>query len=290
MNTTNVGVVGGGLMGSEIALTVARHLGCKVVIRDISDEALAKSKDTVFKVASRTVRRNEATDEEAADWLRRISYVTKIEDVAAGQPEVVIEAVFEDLALKQELFAELDRLVPPTAILCTNTSALPVTSIAVRTQNPQRVVGTHFFNPASIMKLVEMVRGYYTSDDTVERTKELCRSIGKEPVVCKDSPGFITSRLMAPILMEAVRCLQEELASVEDIDKAMKLAYNHPIGPFEFLDLVGLDTMVKVLDEMTKTMGSQWLAPPLMRQLVAAGRMGRKAGKGFYEYDKLKPR
>ncbi|MDP2936851.1 MAG: 3-hydroxyacyl-CoA dehydrogenase family protein [Dehalococcoidia bacterium] len=286
MDVKNVGVIGGGLMGSEIALIVARHLGCNVVIRDVSDEALAKSRDTISKVASRTVRRKEATEDEAANWLKRISYVTKVEDVAAAQPEVVIEAVFEDMSLKQGVFADLDRLTSPGVLLCTNTSALPITSIAAKTQHPERIVGTHFFNPASIMKLVEMVRGYYTSDDTVERTKAFCKSIGKESVVCKDSPGFITSRLMAPILLEAVRCLQEGVASAEDIDKAMKLAYNHPIGPFEFLDLVGLDTMVKVLDEMSKTMGSQWLAPPLMRQLVAAGRLGRKTGKGFYDYSK----
>ena len=286
MEINTVGIIGGGLMGSEIAITVARHLGCDVVIRDISDEALARSRDTVSKVASRTVRRNEATEAEAAGWLKRICYVTKLEDVAAAQPEVVIEAVFEDLALKQEVFTELDKLTPPSTLLCTNTSALPITSIAAKTQNPGRVVGTHFFNPASIMKLVEMVRGYYTTDDTVERTKEFCLSIGKEPVVCKDSPGFITSRLLSPYLLEAVRCLQEGLASAEDIDKAMKLAYNHPIGPFEFLDLVGLDTMVKVLDEMSKTMGPAYLAPPLVRQLVAAGRLGRKTGKGFYDYTK----
>lgn len=286
MDVKNVGVIGGGLMGSEIALTVARHLGCNVVIRDVSNEALAKSRDTIAKVASRTVRRNEATEDEAANWVKRISYVTKVEDVAAAQPEVVIEAVFEDMSLKQGVFADLDRLTSPGVLLCTNTSALPITSIAAKTQHPERIVGTHFFNPASIMKLVEMVRGYYTSDDTVERAKAFCKSIGKESVVCKDSPGFITSRLMAPILLEAVRCLQEGVASAEDIDKAMKLAYNHPIGPFEFLDLVGLDTMVKVLDEMSNTMGSQWLAPPLMRQLVAAGRLGRKTGKGFYDYSK----
>jgi len=286
MDVKNVGVIGGGLMGSEIALTVARHLGCNVVIRDVSDEALANSRATISKVASRTVRRKEATEDEAANWLKRISYVTKVEDIAATQPEVVIEAVFEDMSLKQGVFADLDRLTSPGVLLCTNTSALPITSIAAKTQHPERIVGTHFFNPASIMKLVEMVRGYYTSDDTVERAKAFCKSIGKESVVCKDSPGFITSRLMAPILLEAVRCLQEGVASAEDIDKAMKLAYNHPIGPFEFLDLVGLDTMVKVLDEMSKSMGSQWLAPPLMRQLVAAGRLGRKTGKGFYDYSK----
>ncbi|MDP2662754.1 MAG: 3-hydroxyacyl-CoA dehydrogenase family protein [Dehalococcoidia bacterium] len=286
MDVTTVGIVGGGLMGSEIAFTVARSLTCNVVIRDISEEALAKSRETVSKIASRTVRRNEATEEEAAGWIKRISYVTTLEEVAKSKPEIVIEAIFENMELKQEIFAELDRLLPATSLLCTNTSALPITSIAVKTQHPERVVGTHFFNPASIMKLVETVRGYYTSDDTVEKVKDFCRSIGKEAVVCKDGPGFITSRLMAPMLMEAVKCLQEGLASAEDIDKAMKLAYNHPIGPFAFLDLVGLDTMVKVLDEMAKTMGSQWLAPPMMRQLVAAGRLGRKTGKGFYDYSK----
>jgi len=286
LDIKTVGVIGGGLMGSEIAVTVARHLGCNVIIRDVSDEALAKSKDTVSKVASRTVRRKEATEEETVGWLKRISYVTKLEDLAAANPEIVIEAVFEDMALKQKVFADLGNLVAAETLLCTNTSALPITSIAANTCCPERVVGTHFFNPASIMKLVEMVRGYYTSDETVEKVKEFCKSIGKEPVVCKDSPGFITSRVMAPLILEAVRCLQEGVASAEDIDKAMRLAYNHPVGPFEFLDLVGLDTMVKVLDEMSKTMGSQWLAPPLMRQLVVAGRLGRKTGKGFYDYNK----
>lgn len=286
MDVENVGVIGGGLMGSEIALTVARHLACNVIVRDVSDEALSKSQETVSKVASRTVRRKEATEEEAAGWLSRICYVTKLEDVAAAEPEIVIEAVFEDLALKQGLFSELGNLLAAETLLCTNTSALPITSIAANTCCPERVIGTHFFNPASIMKLVEMVRGYYTSNDTVEKVKDFCKSIGKEPVVCKDAPGFITSRLMAPLMMEAVRCLQEGVASPEDIDKAMKLAYNHPVGPFEFLDLVGLDTMVKVLDGMSKTMGSQWLAPPLLRQLVAAGRLGRKVGKGFYDYTK----
>lgn len=286
MEVKTVALVGGGLMGSEIGFTVARHLGCDVIIRDVSEEALAKSRATVTKVASRTVRRNEATEEQTSTWLKRVCYVTKLEDIGAAQPEVVIEAVFEDLALKQEVFAELDKLLPSGSLLCTNTSALPITSIAAKTQRPERLIGTHFFNPAAIMELVEVVRGYYTSDETVEKTREFCQSIGKVPVVCKDFPGFITSRLMAPLLLEAVRCYQEGLASFEDIDKAMMKAYNHPIGPFQFLDLVGLDTMVKVLDEMAKTMGSEWLAPPLMRQLVAAGRLGRKVGKGFYDYGK----
>jgi 3-hydroxybutyryl-CoA dehydrogenase len=284
MEVKTVGVVGGGLMGAEIALTVARHLGCDVIVRDISDEALAKSKDTSSKVASRTVRRGEASQEQADGWLKHISYTTKMEELAKAQPQVVIEAVFENLELKKGVFAELDSLLPPETLLCTNTSALPITSIASKTQHPERVIGTHFFNPASIMRLVEVVRGYYTSDETVAKTREFCQSIGKETVVCKDFPGFITSRLMSPILLEAVRCFQEGLASVEDIDKAMKLAYNHPIGPFEFLDLVGLDTMVKVLDEMAKTMGPAYLPPPIMRQMVEAGRLGRKVGKGFYDY------
>lgn len=286
MGTRTVGVVGGGLMGTEIAFTVARGLGCNVVVREVSEELVARSRDTLSKIAGRTVKRKDAPEEEVAKWVQSISYVTSMEDLASAKPELVIEAVFENMALKQDVFAELDRLLPPETILCTNTTGLPITSIAAKTQHPERVIGTHFFNPASIMKLVEMIRGYYTSDETVEKIKQFCVSICKEPVVCKDGPGFIATRVYAPVIMEAIRCLQEGLASAEDIDKAMKLAYNHPIGPFEFIDLVGLDTMEKVMDELAKNLGPQYMAPPLVRQLVAAGRLGRKVGKGIYDYSK----
>ncbi|MBI2849069.1 MAG: 3-hydroxyacyl-CoA dehydrogenase family protein [Chloroflexi bacterium] len=282
MDIKTVGVVGGGTMGAEIAFVAASRLDASIIIKEADDKIIAKSRDVVGRISNRTLRRKEATEEDLAAWSQKICWTTRMEDLAGAQ--VIVEAVFENMDLKKQVFADLDSLCPPQTLLCTNTSALPVTEIASLTKHPERVIGTHFFNPAAIMKLVEIVRGLATSDETVERTKAFCQSLGKETVVCKDSPGFITSRLATPVMLEAMKCVQEGIASAEDIDKAMRLAYNHPIGPLELADLVGLDTMLRVMDGMQQSLGEHFRPPTILRQMVAAGRLGRKVGKGFYDY------
>ncbi len=279
-----VGVVGSGLMGSEIAFVVASNLDAEVIVRDVSDEALAKGRSIIEKVAGRAVQKGKATEEQKASWLERVRYTVRMEDLAPC--EVVVEAVFESVDLKRKVFTELDSICQSAEILASNTSGLPITQIASGTKNRARVVGTHFFNPASIMRLVEVVRGYETSEETLKKTQDFCQSIGKETIVSKDYPGFICTRIGQALICEAIRCLEQGVGSVEDIDKGCRLAYNHPIGPLELCDLIGLDTELHVMESFTEELGDMFRPSPLMKQMVAAGRLGRKTGQGFYDYTK----
>lgn len=277
-----VGVVGSGLMGSEIAYLAARYWGGAVQVVDVSDKALEKCKATIEKISNRAVQKGQATGEEASAWMARVLYSTNMEDVAGS--EFVVEAVFEKLALKQEVFARLDEICGPETVLASNTSGLPITKIAAATKNPQRVIGTHFFNPASVMRLVEVVRGFKTSEETLQRTTEFCRTLGKETIVSKDFAGFIATRIEAAMLAEAARCFAEGVGSAEDIDRGMKLAYNHPMGPLELLDLIGLDTMLSIWNDLTAEYGDTFRPPQIVKSMAAAGATGRKAGRGFYDY------
>ncbi len=282
-NWKSVAVVGGGTMGSGIAYELVRNLNAQVIIREVP-EALDRARTNLERLIERPLQKGQITREQASEWSSRLSFTSDFEPLA--QAEAVIEAAFEDLSLKRDIFARLDTLCAPTALLATNTSGLSITRIAAATNHPERVIGLHFFNPVPVMKLVEIVRAYQTSDETVARARELCQDIKKETVVAKDYPGFITTRIGMLMLAEAIRCLEEGVGTVEDIDLAMKLAFNHPMGPLALADLVGLDVLLHILDANRAELGERFLASPLLRQMVAAGHLGRKAGRGFYDYTK----
>ncbi|MBI2955406.1 MAG: 3-hydroxyacyl-CoA dehydrogenase family protein [Chloroflexi bacterium] len=279
-----VGVVGAGLMGSEIAYVIASSLDAKVVVRDVSEEALARGRNIIDKVATRAVQKGKATEQDKANMFGRMTFTMNFGDLADA--EVVVEAVFENLDLKKQVFVELDNICTSAQILATNTSGLPITQIAAVTKNPQRVIGTHFFNPASVMRMVEVIRGYETSEDTLQKTLDFCHSVGKETVVSKDYPGFISTRLGQALIGEAIRVLEQGVGTVEDIDKACRLAFNHPIGPLELADLIGMDTELRIMESLTAEYGDFFRPSPLVKQMVAAGQLGRKTGRGFYDYSK----
>jgi 3-hydroxybutyryl-CoA dehydrogenase len=282
MPIKTVGVAGSGIMGRGIA-QVAAMAAYDVILYDVADAALASALKIIDKDLSKGVEKGKIKTETRTLALQKISSTTKLEDLSKA--DLVIEAAPEDLAIKLPLFAKLDALCPPAAILATNTTSQSITEIAAATNRTDRVIGLHFFNPVHLMKLVEMVRGLETSDDTYSICEDFCRSIGKETVKIKEAPGFVTSRLNAVIGNEAFNMLMEGVGSPEDIDKAVKLGLNHPMGPFEMIDLVGLDTRLKSLEYLQKMMGEKYRPCPLHVQYVKAGRLGRKAGKGVYEYN-----
>jgi len=283
MAINKVGIIGSGLMGTGIAFVTARQLETEVVVVDVADKFLQKSRASMEAMASRAVEKGQATREQAATWVQRVRFSLDKKDVAGAA--IVIEAVPEDLALKCKTFAELDELCSGDTMLATNTTGLPVTQIAAATKRPDRVIGTHFFNPAAVMKLVELVRGCATSDAMVAKAQQFCASLGKETIVVqKDFPGFVTTRILNGYFLEALHCLEEGVASAEDIDKGCKLAYNHPMGPFELMDLVGLETVLAVSQDLYSSFGERCRPSVLLRQMVNAGRLGRKAGQGFYSY------
>jgi 3-hydroxybutyryl-CoA dehydrogenase len=280
-----VGVIGAGIMGTGIAFVVARQIEGETVVVDVAEDMLHKSRRTMEALANRAVEKGQANKTEAEAWLRRLRHTTNKGDLKGAG--FIIEAVPEDLALKRQIFAEMDEKCPEETILASNTTGLPITQIAAATRHPERVIGTHFFNPAPVMKLVEIVRGYATSERTIQKTREFCSRLGKESILVeKDYPGFITTRIMNGFLAEALRCLEEGVGSATDIDKGCRLAYNYPMGPFELMDLVGLDTVLRVFESLHEVYGERFRPSPLLRQMVAAGRLGRKSGAGFYEYAK----
>jgi 3-hydroxybutyryl-CoA dehydrogenase len=279
-----VGIVGAGIMGSGIAYVVASHLDGEVVVVDVAPEIVDKARSYIEGVAKKAVEKGQVDEGDAKSWLNRLRYSTARSELAGSQ--IIIEAVPEKLSLKRELFAELDDLSSPETILASNTSGLPITQIAAATKRPERVIGMHFFNPAPVMKLIEVVRGFSTSQEVVDRTLEFSRRLGKETIVAKDYPGFITTRVGMGLIAEALRCLEEGVGSVEEIDKGCRLALNHPIGPFQFLDLVGLDVAEKIAESFAAAYGDRFRPSPLLKQMVAAGHLGRKSGRGFYHYAK----
>jgi len=272
---TAICVVGGGTMGRGIA-GVAVASGFTATLVDVDDDALARAREAI---AHRLER------DGAAERLEALAFSASIEDAVANA-DVVVEAVPELLELKQQTFARISAAAPPRALLATNTSTMSVTRIAEGAGGSARVVGMHFFNPVHRMPLVEIVVGSQTSDESVSDALELARALGKEPIVVRDVPGFVTSRLGLALGNEAMRIVEEGIASAEDVDKAMKLGYRHPMGPLELADLVGLDARLNNVRSMYEQSGLEQYRPPaILERLVAEGRLGRKSGAGFYDYD-----
>jgi 3-hydroxybutyryl-CoA dehydrogenase len=277
-----VAVLGAGTMGNGIA-QVCAVAGMEVAMRDVEQPFLERGLAQIDKSLAKLVEKG-TLDAGKRDAARaRIRTTTSLED-AVSDADLVVEAIPERMDLKIETFALLGKHAPAHAILATNTSSLSVTEIAAASGDPARVVGLHFFNPVPLMKLLEIVRGLGTSDATIEAARAFAARIEKEPIVVKDFPGFATSRLGVILGVEAIRMLEQGVASAEDIDKAMKLGYRHPMGPLELGDLVGLDVRLAILEHLHKELGEQFRPPALLRQMVRAGKLGRKTGEGFYKY------
>ena len=284
MDVKVIGVLGAGTMGNGIA-QVAAQAGYQVIMRDIEDRFVENGLKAIEKFLSKSVEKGKMTEEQKKGVTGRIKGTTRMEDLK--NVDLVIEAVFEDLGIKKDLFKQLDELTRKEVILTSNTSSMSITEIAVATQRPEKVAGMHFFNPAPLMKLVEVIRGFHPHDETVRTVMEVTKKMGKEPVeVKKDTPGFIVNRLMIPHFVEAIRMLEEGIATTEDIDKAIKLGLNYPMGPFELMDLTGIDIAHHVTEYFYKELNkeSKWSVPPLMKSMVRAGRLGRKTGGGWYKY------
>ncbi len=278
-----VGIVGAGTMGAGIA-QIAAQSGFNVILRDISDEALERGINIIKKSLGRLVKKGKLTQENAEEIVGRIKTTKELKDLA--NVDYVIEAVFEKMEIKKELFGELDKLTRPEVILATNTSSLSITEIAASTSRPDKVVGMHFFNPVPVLPLVEIVQGLTTSDETVNTAYELAKKFGKTPIKTKDQPGFIVNRILVPYMNEAAWALMEGVASAEEIDEAMKLGANMPIGPLALIDLVGVDITLDVLEVLYREFGDPKFRPaPILRQMVRAGHLGRKTGKGFFTYE-----
>jgi 3-hydroxybutyryl-CoA dehydrogenase len=282
-----IAVIGAGTMGRGIAHAAVLG-GYRTILEDILPAALRKAEFEIRANLDKAVELGKVAAKEADAAFGRLEYAGSV-DEAARQADLVIEAVPEELESKIEIFTLLDKICRPTTILASNTSSLSLTEIASVTYRAKKIVGMHFFNPVHKMKLLEIVRALETDEDTLNAAVEVGRRMGKEVVVIRESPGFITSRINAMIGNEAFYMLQEGIASASDIDKALKLGLNHPMGPFELVDLVGLDTRLHILEYLHKTLGEKFRPAPLLVQYVKAGRLGRKAGRGVFEYPEQKP-
>ncbi|MBO8162095.1 MAG: 3-hydroxyacyl-CoA dehydrogenase [Brevibacillus sp.] len=279
----NIGVIGGGVMGRGIAY-VAAVSGYNVVLQDISAEALEKARHYIESELAKSVEKGYIKQQQKDTAIKNLAYSTDLA-AAARNADLVIEAVLELMDVKIDVFKKLDQHAPPHAVLATNTSTMSPTEIAAQTSRPDKCVAMHFFNPPHKMKLIEIVRGLDTSDETVAIAKEVAKQMNKESVEVNEYPGFVTSRMNCLIGNEAMYMLMEGVASAEDIDKAIKLGLNHPMGPLELADLVGLDTRLRNMEYLHKTLGEKYRPCPLLVKYVKAGRLGRKSGEGFYNYD-----
>ena len=282
MDIKTLGVIGAGQMGKGIA-QVAAMSGMDVIMNDISAEFVQKGLSNITKILSKNVAKEKISEAEKASILGRISSSTDLEDMAGA--DFVVEAATENETLKFKIFKDLDSICPPQAILSTNTSSIPIGRIASQTQRPDKIIGMHFMNPVPVMRLVEVIRGLATSDETFKSTWDLAIKFGKTPAEANDFPGFIANRILLPMINEAVYSLYHGVGNKEDIDTVMKLGMNHPMGPLELADLIGLDTCLAVMETLYNGFNDSKYRPcPLLRKYVEAGWLGRKTGRGFYEY------
>ncbi len=286
MGVKKIGVIGAGTMGNGIALLAAQN-GCEVVMRDIEDSFVDRGMKTIDKFLSKSVEKGKIEAAEKDAVLGRINGTTDMSSLK--DVDFVIEAVIEDLKLKKTVFKELDEICRPEVVIASNTSSMSITEIAAVTKRPDKICGMHFFNPVPIMRLVEVIRGYLTSAETAETALDLARNMGKTPVeVKKDSPGFIVNRIMLPHLLEAIKIVEEGIASIEDVDIAVKNGLNYPMGPFELMDLSGIDIAYFVTEYFHKEMNKElkWVSPTMLKNTIRAGKLGRKTGGGWYDYSK----
>ena len=282
MQVNSVGVVGAGTMGNGIAQAFAAS-GIKVVLHDITDEALKRGIDTIDNSLDRMLKKEKISTEQKTEILANIRGVTNLEEMA--EVDLVVEAASENLDIKIKIFKALDRICKADAILASNTSSISLTRIARETSRPGKVIGMHFFNPVPMMKLVEVIRALQTDDEVYALIDETARRVGKTPVEVNDSPGFVSNRILVPMLNEAIYALHEGVATAEAIDNVMKLGMAHPMGPLALADMIGLDTCLSIMEVLHEGLGESKYRPcPLLRKMVDAGYLGRKSGKGFYAY------
>jgi len=284
MMVQNIGVVGAGTMGSGITQICAIN-GLSVVMHDMSSDLLEKGLKTIEHSLDRLVAREKLSNSDKSEALARIRCSTELE--ALSESGLVVEAATENMDIKIPIFESLNQICGPDAILASNTSSLSLTTLAAASGRPDKIIGMHFFNPVPLMKLVEIIRALQTSDKTYEVTESLTRALGKEPIVVKDSPGFVVNRMLVPMINEAVFILYEGLAGADEIDAAMKLGANHPIGPLALADMIGIDVCLYVMNVLLKEFGDSKFRPcPLLKQMVNAGYLGRKSRRGFFDYAK----
>ncbi len=282
-----VGVLGGGLMGSGIA-QVSAMAGFETIVREVSDPIIEKSRSGIDKVLTKGIEKGKVTADQRDVALKHLQFTTDLAQLASC--DIVIEAVVEDLEMKNAMWKDLNEICPAETIFASNTSSLTIAAMAAACGRPERMLGLHFFNPVPLMKLVEVVRTITTSDDTVDTAFEFVKKLGKEPVRAKDNSGFIVNLLLIPYMIDAINALEANVASVEDIDKAMQLGAGYPMGPFTLLDFVGLDTTYKIAEIMfNEYREKRYAPPPLLKRMVIAGMYGRKSGKGFYDYSQNPP-